>query len=152
MKQQKLNWVNATALLFVFHHLVDPEHAFAHSALKIMRGRNKSVSFQVSSNLKRERKLKGEGHRLCTNQQPPQRGGAVSDPVWVGSKWLLAFPRVPVTPGTPLYFFAMLPPERPQKGSTQHLQNRSPVLTFSFLLPYSCSSSSPHSSSSPDER
>ena len=23
-------------------------------------------------------------------------------PVWVGSKWLLAFPRVPVTPGTPL--------------------------------------------------
>ena len=31
----------------------------------------------------------------------------------------------------------MLPPERPQKGSTQHLQNRSPVFTFSFLLPYS---------------
>ena len=25
-----------------------------------------------------------------------------SRPVWVGSKWLLAFPRVPVTPGTPL--------------------------------------------------
>ena len=23
-------------------------------------------------------------------------------PVWVGLKWLLAFPRVPVTPGTPL--------------------------------------------------
>ena len=37
----------------------------------------------------------------CTNQQPPQRGGAVPSPVWVGSKWLLAFPRVPVTPGTP---------------------------------------------------
>ena len=35
-----------------------------------------------------------------TNQQPPQLGGAVSDPVWVGSKWLLAFPRVPVIPGT----------------------------------------------------
>ena len=33
------------------------------------------------------------------------------DPIWVGSKWLLAFPRVPVTPGTPLHFFAMLPPE-----------------------------------------
>ena len=28
---------------------------------------------------------------------PPQRGGAVPDHVWVGSKWLLAFPRVPVT-------------------------------------------------------
>ena len=45
----------------------------------------------------------------CTNQQPSQRGGAVPDPVWVGSKWPLAFPRVPVTPGTPLHFFAMLP-------------------------------------------
>ena len=68
---------------------------------------------------------------ICTNQQPLQRGGAVPDPVWVGSKWLLAFPRVPVTPGTPLHFFAMLPPERPQKGSTQLLQNwsllRSPI-------------------------
>ena len=38
----------------------------------------------------------------CTNQQPPQRGGAVPNPVWVWSKWLLAFPRFPVTPGTPL--------------------------------------------------
>ena len=27
--------------------------------------------------------------RTCTNQQPPQRGGAVPDPVWVESKWLL---------------------------------------------------------------
>ena len=32
-------------------------------------------------------------------------------------------------------FFAMLPPERPQKGNTQHLQNRSPVFTVSFLQP-----------------
>ena len=47
--------------------------------------------------------------RLYTNQQPPQRGGAIPDPVWVGSKWLLDYPRVPDTPGTPLYFFAMLP-------------------------------------------
>ena len=38
----------------------------------------------------------------CTNQQPPQRGGAVHNPVWVGLKWLLAFSKVPVTPGTPL--------------------------------------------------
>ena len=88
----------------------------------------------------------------CINQQPPQRGGAVPDPVWVGSKWLLAFPRIPVTPGIPLHFFAMLPLERPQEGSTQHLQNRSPVFTFSSLLPYSWPSSSPHSFSSPDER
>ena len=38
----------------------------------------------------------------CTNQQPPQRGGVVPNPVWVGSKWLLTFRRVPVAPGTPL--------------------------------------------------
>ena len=97
----------------------------------------------------------GSRFRPCTyrtNQQPPQRGGAVPDPVWVGSKWLLAFPRVSVTLNTPFLFFAMLPPERPQQGSTQHLQNRSPVFTFSSLLPYSCPSSSPHSSSSLDER
>ena len=37
-------------------------------------------------------------------------------------------------------FFAMLPPERPQKGSTQLLQNRSPVFSFSLLLPVFVSS------------
>ena len=37
-----------------------------------------------------------------TNQQPSQRRGVVPEPVWVGPKLLLAFPRVPVTPGTPL--------------------------------------------------
>ena len=84
----------------------------------------------------------------CTNQQPPQRGGAVADPVKVGTKWLLAFPKVPGTPGTLLYFLAMLPLERPQKGSSQLLQNRSPVFSISSLLPFSCPSSSPHSSSS----
>ena len=50
----------------------------------------------------------------CTNQQLPQRGGVVHKPVWVGSKWLLGFLRVPVTLGTPLHFFAVLPPEQPQ--------------------------------------
>ena len=54
---------------------------------------------------------------FCTNQQPPQRGGAVPNPVWVGSKWMLAFPRVPLTPGTPLHFFAMLPPERRRRAA-----------------------------------
>ena len=48
--------------------------------------------------------------QLCTNQQPPQRGGAVLGPVWVGSKWLLAFPRVPVTPGTPPFIFLLCCP------------------------------------------
>ena len=36
----------------------------------------------------------------CTNQRLPQRGGVLPDPIWVGLKWLLAFPRVPDTPGT----------------------------------------------------
>ena len=36
----------------------------------------------------------------CTNQQPPQRGVAVPNRIYVDSKWLLAFPRVPDTPGT----------------------------------------------------
>ena len=35
-----------------------------------------------------------------TNQQPPQRGGAVSNRVWVELKLLLALSRAPVTPGT----------------------------------------------------
>ena len=42
-------------------------------------------------------------------QQPPQHGGAVPDPIWVESKWLLAFPRVPVTSGTPLTQTIFLP-------------------------------------------
>ena len=45
----------------------------------------------------------------CTKQQPPQRGGVVPNLVWVGSKWLLAFPRVPVTPDTPLQFLLCCP-------------------------------------------
>ena len=70
---------------------------------------------------------------------------------WV--EMAVGLPEGPSYPGhSPTFFFAMLPPERPQEGSTQHLQIRSPVFTFSSLLPYSCPSSSPHSSSSPDER
>ena len=34
---------------------------------------------------------------------PPQRGGAVPDLGWVGSKWLVAFPRVPVTQDIPVH-------------------------------------------------
>ena len=87
----------------------------------------------------------------ATNQQPPQRGGAVPAPVWVGLKWLLAFPRVPVTRALPIHFFAMLPPERSQKGSTQLLKNRSLVFSFSFLLPLSFPPLSPHYPSYLDE-
>ena len=42
------------------------------------------------------------GMFFCTNQQPLQRGSSVPNHVWVGLKWLLAFPRVPVTSGTSL--------------------------------------------------
>ena len=45
----------------------------------------------------------------CTNQQPPQRRSADSNLVWVGSKWLLAFPKVPVTADTPLTQTIFLP-------------------------------------------
>ena len=46
----------------------------------------------------------------------------------------VGFPKVPVTPGTPLHFFAMLPLERPQKGSIQLLQNRSLVFSLFSCL------------------
>ena len=50
-----------------------------------------------------------QSKKVCTNQQPPQHGGAVPGPVWIGLKWLLAFPRVPVTPGTPFIFSLCCP-------------------------------------------
>ena len=53
----------------------------------------------------------------CTNQQPPQRDGVVPDPVWVGSKCLLAFSRVPVTPGTPLIFSLCCPLNDPGRAA-----------------------------------
>ena len=63
-----------------------------------------SLSVYNTNNLDQETRSKSRHRRKhnCTNQQPPQRGGAVPDPVWVGWKWLLAFPRVPITLGTPL--------------------------------------------------
>ena len=78
----------------------------------------------------------GQRNKICTKQQPPQRGGAVTNPVRDGSKWLLAFPKVPVTPGSPYitYLFAVLPFKQPQKGSTQSLKNRSPVSSFFLNL------------------
>ena len=34
---------------------------------------------------------------MCTNQQPPQRGGAFPDPVWVGRNncWIFEGPSYP---------------------------------------------------------
>ena len=55
------------------------------------------------------RQLSRVGTINCTNQQPLQCRSAVPGPVWVGSKWLLAFPRVPVTPGTPFIFSPCCP-------------------------------------------
>ena len=69
---------------------------------------------------------------------------------WV--EMAVGLPKGPSYPGHSPTSFAMLPPERPQEGSTQHLQIWSPVFTFSSLLPYSCPFLSPHSSSSLDER
>ena len=65
----------------------------------------------------------------CTNQQPPQHGGAVPDPVWVGSKWLLNFPRVPVTTGTLLEpFFLLCSPLNDAEG--QHTASLKSVACF----------------------
>ena len=68
----------------------------------------------------------------CTNQQPPQRGGAVPGPVWVGSKWLLAFPRVPVTPGTPHSFFRYAAPWTTAEG--QHTASLKSVACSHFFF------------------
>ena len=100
----------------------------------------KKNSNMNSLNIIRKCNTEYETRCHCTNQQLPQCGGVVPDPVWVGSKWLLAFSRVLATLVNPLHFFTMLPPERLQKGSTQLLQNRLPVFSFSFLLPLFVSS------------
>ena len=73
---------------------------------------------------------------ICINQLPPQRGGAVPGPVWVGSKWLLTFLRVPVTPGTPLYFFAMLPLNDRRRAAPSFLK----IGCLFALFPFSCPS------------
>ena len=56
------------------------------------------------------------GCQHCTNQQPSQRGGAVPDPILGWFEMAVGLPEGPSYPGNPLHFFAMLPPERPQKG------------------------------------
>ena len=61
----------------------------------------------------RARQLSSSGLRRtvldCTNQQLPQRGGAVPGPVWVGSKWLLAFPRSQLPQALPFIFSLCYP-------------------------------------------
>ena len=73
------------------------EAEIQHKALR--RGKNLAFSEDTCSEKKKVRS-KGDPKKSRTNQQPPQRGGTVPDPVWVGSKWLLPFPRVIVTPET----------------------------------------------------
>ena len=45
----------------------------------------------------------------CTNQQSPQRGGAVPNPVWVGSKWQLAFRGSQLPQALPFIFLLCCP-------------------------------------------
>ena len=70
--------------------------------------------------------------KICTNQQPPQRGGAVPDLVWVGSKQLLAFPRVPVTQALP-YIFTLCCPLNDHRRAA-HSINKFGRLSSLFLL------------------
>ena len=66
--------------------------------------------------------------------------GAVPDTVWVGSKWLLIFPRVYVTPGTPLTQtvfspFCLLNDRRRQLAAS--LKSRDCFLSSpAYLLPF----------------
>ena len=62
------------------------------------------------------------------------------DHVWIGLKWLLVFPRVPATPGTPLHF-SQCCSLNDRRRAALLLQNRSPVFSFSLLLPFSYRSS-----------
>ena len=77
--------------------------------------RQSAASVQTRSNTRQLSLYDAQTHdqcQVCTNQQPQrmtkyrtQRGGVVPNSVWVGPKRLLAFPRVPVTPGSPLEQF-----------------------------------------------
>ena len=80
---------------------------------------------------------------VFTNQQPSQCGSAVPDPVWVGSKWLLDFPRVPVTLGTLLHFLLCCPLNDCRRAAHSFLE----IGHLFFLLLFFCPSSSPYSSS-----
>ena len=55
--------------------------------------------------------------------------------VWFGSKWLLVFSRVPVTPGTPCknHFFAVLLSKRPQKAASSLFKTGRLFSLFSCL-------------------
>ena len=81
-----------------------------------------------SSYLCRQSKL------VCTNQQPLQRGGAVLDPVLSWVEKVVGFPKGTSYPGHSHPFFAILPPERPQKDSTQLLQKTVACFLFSSAL------------------
>ena len=87
----------------------------------------------------------------CINQQPPQRGGAVPSPVWVESKWLVDF-RGSQLPRALPFIFSLCCPLNGRRKATHSFLNIVRLFSLSFLLPFFCPSSSPHFSSSPDER
>ena len=75
-----------------------------------------------------------ESCQRCTNQQPPQRRGTIPVPVWGGSKLLLAFAGVPVTPGAPFIqtIFSPCCPLNDRRRAALSL-----FKLFSLLLPLS---------------
>ena len=81
----------------------------------------------------------------CTSQQPLQRGGAVPDPVWVGSKWLLPSRGSQVPQALP-FIFLLCCPLNDRSRAAHSFFKISRLFSLSFFLPYSCSSSSLHSS------
>ena len=71
----------------------------------------------------------------CTNQQPPQRGGSVPNLVWVGSKWLLDFLRVPVTPGHSPFIFSLCCPLNDRRRAAHSFFK---IVCLFFLSLFSC--------------
>ena len=69
-----------------------------------------------------------------TNQQQPQRSGAVPGPVWVGSKWLLAF-RGSQLPRAHLFIFLLCCPLNDRRRATHSffkIDRLFPLFLFSF--------------------
>ena len=82
--------------------------------------------------------LQNDDAVTCTDQQPPQHGGAVPGPVWVGSKWLLAFPRSQLPRHSPFVFLLCFPLNDRRRAA--HSFFKIGRLFSLFLFPFSCPS------------
>ena len=94
------------------------------------------------------------GHRvssLRTNQQPPQRGGAVSAPIGLGRNncWPSPWSQLPWELPSHTHFFCPAVPRTTAEG--QHTGSFKSVACLFLILPFSFPSSFPHFSPTLDE-